>query len=57
MVITKYSRSLRVASWNIDGCFYRISDTRFNKLEDDSVLALLNKADKIFLIETHCNEE
>ena len=42
---------------NIDGCFYRISDTRFNKLEDDSVLALLNKADIIFLIETHCNED
>ena len=51
------SRSLRVASWNIDGCFYRISDTRFNKLEDDSVLALLYKADIIFLIETHCNED
>ena len=46
--------SLRIASWNIDGCFFRVSGSRLNKLHNDNVLEMIHKVDIAFLVETHC---
>ena len=46
--------SLRIASWNIDGCFFRVSGSRLNKLDNDNVLEMIHKVDIAFLVETHC---
>ena len=52
--LTMILNSLRIASWNIDGCFFRVSGSRLNKLDNDNVLEMIHKVDIAFLVETHC---
>lgn len=46
--------NLKIAAWNIDGVFSRISNIRTSKLELDPIKCILQQLDIFCLCETHC---
>ncbi len=46
--------TLKIAAWNIDGVFSRISNIHTSKLDLDPIQHILQKLDIFCLCETHC---